>query len=68
MTRYFCFPKKDNLSIAYKIDNNESPLKKRFVKDLWRIEIENHHSFTFIKVMHLNKSFHKQTMNLVKAL
>ena len=30
--------------------------------------MENEHSFTFVKVMYHNKSFHQQTLNLVKAL
>lgn len=55
------------MSIAYKIDNNDNALKKKFLKSLWRIESANEHSFTFIKIMHQSKSFTQQTINLVKC-
>ncbi len=34
--RFFYYPKKEN-SQAFKIDNNETFLKKRFSKSLWKV-------------------------------
>lgn len=54
--------------MAYKVDNNENFLKKRFHKALWRIEHAHEHSFTFVKILHKEKAFTKQVENIVKAM
>ena len=56
------------MSIAYKIDNNENFLKKRFLKTLWRIEHQQEHSFTFVKILYKEKAFARQVDNIVKAI
>jgi hypothetical protein len=65
--RFFHFPEKQN-SQAFKIDNQEGFMKRRFGKGQFKVREAEHNSLTFVKIMFTNKSFYPQTLALVAFL
>lgn len=65
--RFFYSPGKQN-SEAFKIDNLEGFMKRRFGKGQFKVREQVENSLTFVKIMYTNKSFYHQTLTLVEFL
>ena len=65
--RFSYHPARQN-SEAYKLDNVESMLKRRFGKGQFKVRDQAEGSLTFVRIMYSNKSFFKQTVQLCEFL